>query len=455
MRQKVKLARGEKVLPPNIAANPRNRVILEAMNAEGLRAREAGGVAAYKANGGHVGYMNRGGQIGPAYRVDGGVTPLPGAKEPTKRSFGQWAEDNRTGLGKVGQSLIAIGQRDFKGAGAAFGSTPGEIAAEKDANKAGKALEAEKKAIQKIVNLAAGAYNSVPVASDALRFIQSKAHISGGEWAGILAGAAKGISVQDSIDAITGRAAILLTAEVRKGTISVESEAAYINLQADLTDITAIALAAQGGGPKTDFDFEVAERSVANLSSSEAAIQSSMTRLIKKARETAATEGFAIQVPELGDAAKVGEYIPPNDKVGDVKTEITEKVGDVKDNVSEKVEDVKTEITEKVGDVKDAIKNRFKKDVPEPEETVIEEVPVEDGENPLIVSSPEDVATEGSSKSNPILISDKKLSKKKALKELEGLSTDTFITITLKDGFRKETTVTDTVANVRAFLENK
>ena len=118
----VKLTRNEIVVPPQVYMANRDR--LEAMNREGMLARNMGGVAAYRANGGTV---------------------EPPAN--TERFLG--ADVPRGAVNKLGQSLVAIGQRDFKGASEAFAKGPEEKAEEADttsadlislANEAGKLL---------------------------------------------------------------------------------------------------------------------------------------------------------------------------------------------------------------------------------------------------------------------------------------------------------------------------
>ena len=304
----VKLTRGEIVVSPQVYQQHKARI--EAMNKEGLLARNMGGVAAYRAQGGAV------------YRQEGGPA--------TQKFLGQ---DVPVGsIGKIGQSLIAIDSRDWKGAADALTpdkidpKTKGDI--EKKLNELDRLLASgqitqaqydrmknellqgsssgEKKAIQAIVEKAAKSYSLVDPASAALKFVRERLTISTADWATVYAGIAAGGDPSVLLETLTGQADLQLTAAAETNPEMAKSEIAYTELKAYLTEMTSKALEAQGGGVKTDFDFEVAERSVANLSSSDASIKNSMKRVLDSAKATASIEGWAdFQVPDLIAGVKI------------------------------------------------------------------------------------------------------------------------------------------------------
>ena len=110
-RVPVKLTRGEIVLPPSVARQYRQR--LEEMNAMGLQARAAGGVVAYLQPGGEV----------------------PEQPTGTQKFLGQNVPTGA--IGKLGQSLVSIGQRDFKGASDALAQPVSEAEDEETDSSAG------------------------------------------------------------------------------------------------------------------------------------------------------------------------------------------------------------------------------------------------------------------------------------------------------------------------------
>ena len=133
----VKLAPGEIVLPPRVAAQHRER--LEQMNREGLLARNMGGVVNYRKHGGMV----RG------YQEGGEVAPLPGAVPPNTQKF-LGADVPVGAVGNLGASLVAIGQHDFKGASEALAR---ELPEGEDTDK----TEKEQDTVQSLVDKAAKA----------------------------------------------------------------------------------------------------------------------------------------------------------------------------------------------------------------------------------------------------------------------------------------------------------
>ena len=132
----VKLTQKEIVLPPGVTA--KNRARLEEMNKEGLLARNAGGVAAYRANG-------------------GAVAP------PKPSGLGQYLTDNSNAVGKLGRSLVAIGQRDFAGASDAL--TPEKV--DKDSSDQSAKQKALRESDKQVVILAQEARGLLTAASSA------------------------------------------------------------------------------------------------------------------------------------------------------------------------------------------------------------------------------------------------------------------------------------------------
>ena len=126
----VKLTRNEIVVPPQVYQQYAER--LEAMNREGMLARNMGGVAAYRANGGTV------------------ETPAN-----TNRFLGQ--DVPRGSIGRLGQSLVAIGQHDFKGASDALAPREVDKAAAKAEAKDLKNKEERQQALHESIDAATNA----------------------------------------------------------------------------------------------------------------------------------------------------------------------------------------------------------------------------------------------------------------------------------------------------------
>ena len=142
----VKLTQKEIVLPPGVTA--KNRARLEEMNKEGLLARNAGGVAAYRANG-------------------GAVAP------PKPSGLGQYLTDNSNAVGKLGRSLVAIGQRDFAGASDAL--TPEAV--DKDSSDQSAKQKALRESDKQVVILAQEARGLLTSAAQAGDYINGYAEL--------------------------------------------------------------------------------------------------------------------------------------------------------------------------------------------------------------------------------------------------------------------------------------
>ena len=331
-RIRAKLTRGEKVLPP--WATAKNRARLEEMNRQGLIARSMGGVAAYRANGGAV-YAQNGLEVAANLDVPGVTGSLSKDFGPVRGlvNFGGGSSggsgDSKLDVANrraLGRSLVALGTHDWGGASAALADLSDEEKGEIEAKLAeldklladgritqeqynklksdligGKGSDTEKNAIRTLMSKAAAAYSLVNPASAALKFIRTRSEISTTDWATVYAGIAAGVDPSDTIEALTGQAELKLTNAASGNEQLSASQVAYDELKAYLTEMTTVALKAQGSGPKTDFDFEVAERSIANLTSSDASIKNSMRRLIDSAVKTASIEGWELERPELID----------------------------------------------------------------------------------------------------------------------------------------------------------
>ena len=285
---------------------------IEAMNQQGLIAREMGGSVPYYDGGGYVNKLNYLMENDPdnaahwkaikaTYFQDGSEEPL-GFKE-------QYIDPHlRSGaIGKLGKSLVHIGQNDFTGASDALVEN-----ADKEAIKAKKEKQSEIKDINKILRLANSAKANADIAADPILKATEAKNIlftavanSGGDDKGVvdkLIDAGEGL-----VDAATNPILIAYLAALKGGDadyadklltdytsnvviisdkFSDAQKQAYTNMISDITDLTTVALRAQGKGPKTDFDFQVAAKATANIYSNASIIKGSMDRIINNANET-------------------------------------------------------------------------------------------------------------------------------------------------------------------------
>ena len=171
MRIKAKLTPNEIVIPPHVVAN--NREMIDAYNRIGLLARNLGGMA-YMRDGGEAWDRQvfirklleevKPGSLDERILLDKlGIDPVTykqvggEVEEPTP-----FYKDDR--LGQLGQSLVALGQRDFKGASAALVPVAGKEGEDSDLSNKAKALEA---ANEEVVELAQRALTLVPAAASA------------------------------------------------------------------------------------------------------------------------------------------------------------------------------------------------------------------------------------------------------------------------------------------------
>lgn len=133
---------------------------------------------------------------------------------------------------------------------------------------------------EKVSKVGQEAISYVNAAAPALQIAQDTAY-SGTTTAAITAAMAAGASVAE-INVLREQFVVpALRAAVKSGEITQESFDAYSLLVSAVTNLTTVALKAQGPGPKTDFDFIVAARETANLEKGNpSTIRSQLQRLV-------------------------------------------------------------------------------------------------------------------------------------------------------------------------------
>lgn len=244
-----------------------------------------------------------------------------------------------SGLGAVGQGIVEAGAAEKN-----YQEKLSEIEKdkldreskelEKEQNKE-KSLKEETNSIKRIIELAASAHNLVNTAVPALTVAQSVANskfLKGVSIAAIAKGGDAG-AVKELVHTFILPA---VREEVNAGTITQESEAAYTKMVADITDITTVALKAQGPGPKTDFDFIVAARATANLESTAATIKSSMKRMIDNANNALKRALQPMIIPQLDESPpSTFEYSFANSAAGRYLDDIKNETNQVIDNTAE------------------------------------------------------------------------------------------------------------------------
>ena len=301
-RIKAKLTKGEKVLPPHVTAANRER--LEAMNRIGLMVRNLGGMA-YLKDGGVADWDRqvfirklleevKPGSLDERILLDKlGVDPVtykePGGVVEAPTPFYQ---DNR--LGQLGQSLVAIGQRDFKGASAALVPVAGE---DDDETKG------EVESFTNISNLAQKAQALVDVAAPAIEHYHKRQEV----WRQWYQTQAVIPYVNQGIDALRRSMEDGIAADMRE--FSEEQPRAgdaFAVLKRVVTVLTTDALDALGPGPKTDFDFIVAGRTVADLTGTPSQIKSTLRDAQQLADEKITKAGGK---PPVYDSAKALQNI--------------------------------------------------------------------------------------------------------------------------------------------------
>ena len=301
-RIKAKLTRGEKVLPPHVTAANRER--LEAMNRIGLLARNLGGMA-YLKDGGVAGWDRqvfirklleevKPGSLDERILLDKlGVDPVTykqeggDVKAPTP-----FYKDDR--LGQLGQSLVAIGQRDWEGASAALVPVAGE---DDDGTKG------EVESYTNISNLAQKAQALVDVASPAIEHYHKRQEV----WRQWYQTQAVIPYVNQGIDALRRSMEDGIAADMREfSETQPRAGDAFAVLKRVVTVLTTDALDALGPGPKTDFDFIVAGRTVADLTGTPSQIKSTLRDAQQLADERITKAGGT---PPVYDSARALQNI--------------------------------------------------------------------------------------------------------------------------------------------------
>ena len=166
-----------------------------------------------------------------------------------------------------------------------------------------KKLDAELKVIKEIRYKAKQAYDLVDTAIPALKVLKDSRKLkkviddivpssgSGILNKGLEVGAIFGANTSALQFLLDQQADIALNDAVESGTVEQDAATAARNIVSLTTQITTQALKAQGPGVKTDFDFVVAERAVANLKDNPETIKSSFKLIIEDADRTLSQAG--------------------------------------------------------------------------------------------------------------------------------------------------------------------
>ena len=316
---KVKLTPREMVFSPETVA--RHREDLEAMNRIGLMARED--QMAYRNSGGlswdrqlflrrlletldpnsrDAAIVRR--KLGVDAKNEGGEVeaPVPFHQDPR--------------LGQLGQSLVAIGQRDFKGASEAL--TPKAT----DKPKVDKQAEEEARANKMVVQLATEAKSYTAAAAEAGDFIHGFVTPElTEEEQGLLDSAldAAGGLLDTLVEgAKTVAGAFSQTARVREEALMKiaaakypDSYVAFTKLQAVGENLALAYLPKLGPGPKTDTDLRVAREAVFNIRAPAATWNPQLNATI--ARINGAPVADPVEASEPNE--KVPEGTPPAPEV--------------------------------------------------------------------------------------------------------------------------------------------
>ena len=315
-----KLTPGEFVM--NAEATQMYGPEIEQMNQDGLAMRNMGGLI---------------------YRQEGGDVPAP--------TFGQQLHEglSNPATGRVGEFIYRSSMNDPDAISSLRGPEP-----DKSEQNRLRAEEQELKDIRNLAEKAVQAQKLMPVAASAgaesgpsaLDIFRKSSKVSGildqlglssglgavdkaAQVATVAAADPKTLEflIQEQSDTALGDA-------VSTGKITSAQSSAMRDIISIATDITAIALRAQGSGPKTDFDFLVAERSVANLRDDPNTIINSFQRLIDDANKTleeagvdpVASEAITVAAPIVSTSDKP---IVDVNKVADTTKEVVDATKDL------------------------------------------------------------------------------------------------------------------------------
>ena len=243
----------------------------------------------------------------------------------------------------VGAGLEAAGQAEAQ--------YQGELSriAEAEQARADELAKEEKAEAEKTQTEAEAFQNLNTKANDAIGFLNNGykallARQSAEEKANVIFGAAY-LLPNANVAGIEKRQQAYIDAfmrkQVRSAKVSEDALAAINNLISVSTELTTTALEALGPGPKTDFDFIVAERSIANLEGTPKTIAAQFDRIRKNAKkwlfktnQKAETPDVEITVPAGIEAIAWDEPDEPEkgwlgDKVDDVKAKSSDVIGGV------------------------------------------------------------------------------------------------------------------------------
>ena len=288
------LTPGEFVVNKEAMDDPMNAAIVEDINTQGQMVQDQNAIVGQQGLnlGGYVKYYQGGDEVTAAPQQSN--TILGGLRDFAGSSAGAAA----------GQRLALIGAGDLAGAAkvsaADFEKKPSKDQEELEnikeiAAKSGQAIGYLNVAAQKV-----GGDKDTENEVSALDVARTAGKVSGLFDTGSslidqLVGGGTTLALEgDVIDRLVQeKVDIALQQATDDGKITVEQEAAMQNLIGVTTELTTVALAAQGSGPKTDFDFIVAARSITNLKGSPQAIAANFQRLIDDANKTLVAAGQA------------------------------------------------------------------------------------------------------------------------------------------------------------------
>ena len=208
-------------------------------------------------------------------------------------------------------------------------------------DKEQKVVDAELKVIAGLRDKALQAYNLVDLAAPGLKILAKAGKLSSiiKEYTGglgktignIVEGGSILTANPQTLEYLVGQHSDLALGKAVEDKKLTQSQAsAARNVVSLATDITAAALKAQGSGVKTDFDFLVAERSVANLKDNPETIKSSFKRLVDDANVTLKETSTFNPVAPVAAPVVAPEEVKPEVVTPGVVETVTDKFKDLK-----------------------------------------------------------------------------------------------------------------------------
>ena len=272
---RAKLTPRERTLAPHVTQMFRGR--LEEMNAGGLAMRNKGGEVYDR----QVFIRKLLEEVKPGSRDEAlllkklDIDPVTRKKDGGEVETPFWEDDR---LGQLGESLVAIGQHDFKGAAEALRPQK----ADKDTLKNIEERKAEVKSFADISRGAQKAYNLVEPAKKAILHYHT-VYATASRTAGV-SSIIPGVN-DEAIDKALQREVSNQMLSWGKKEENAASYRAYTTLRAALRALAAASLDTLGPGPKTDFDFKVIAESIGQLEDTPAGIKATLQRVIDNANE--------------------------------------------------------------------------------------------------------------------------------------------------------------------------